>query len=223
MPRSLTLPALLALAVACCCAAATTATARVTAADASAPVLVVGDSLAVGIRQSFPALVGQSVAWDAKSGRTTPQGLIALRSALKTVQPQVVVVSLGTNDGPDPARFRNRIDRIRAAIGTKACVVWSLIYRPPRKGPYLALNGVLHQEAAAHARFHLVDWDQAVARKAVTLPDGLHPDAVGFVHRSRMIAHVVRNECGVLATTPSPTGPTTTDGSTGGVEPPDDA
>ena len=220
MPRpSQTLPALLALALACCCA--TTVSARITAADAGAPVLVLGDSLAVGIKPTFQALAGQSVAWDAKSGRTTPQGLIALRSALKTVQPQVVVISLGTNDGPDPARFRDRIDRVRAAIGSKACVVWSLIYRPPRKGPYLALNAVLRQEAAAHTRFHLVDWDRAVAQKAVKLPDGLHPDAAGFLHRSRMIANVVRDGCGVLATTPAPTAPTTTDGSTGGVEPPD--
>jgi len=169
--------------------------ARVTAADASAPVLVVGDSLAVGMKPYLAGLLGEHVAWDAKSGRTTPQGLVALRTALQTVRPTTVVVSLGTNDGPDPLRFTSRIDRALAAIGSHACVVWSNIFRPARKGPYVALNGALEQEAARVARLHLVDWSSAVARKAVALPDGLHPDAAGFAYRSRMIARAVQEDC----------------------------
>jgi lysophospholipase L1-like esterase len=202
----------------------TPTTTDATGATGAGGVLVVGDSLAVGLKPYLPALLEQEVTWDAKSGRTTPQGLVALRTALRTVKPKVVVISLGTNDGPDPARFRARIDKARAAIGPKTCIVWSLIYRPARKGPYAALNTVLHAEAGAHTRFHLVDWDRAVARRSVTLPDGLHPDAAGFAYRSRMIARTVRDGCGVLATTPDPTdptAPTTTNGSTGGVESPD--
>jgi lysophospholipase L1-like esterase len=173
-----------------------TAPARVTAADASAPVLVVGDSLAVGLRPYLSDLLGTSVAWDAKSGRTTPQGLFALRGALKMVQPKTVVISLGTNDGSDPSRFKSRIDRVLATIGPDACVVWTNIYRPARKGPFVALNGVLDQEAARVGRLHLVDWSSAVAERAVTLPDGLHPDPAGFEYRSRMIAHAVADRCG---------------------------
>lgn len=184
------------LAVLAAAAVVPAAEARVTAADASAPVLVIGDSLAVGLRPYLPTLLGAPVAWDAKSGRTTPQGLVALRSALQTVRPTTVIVSLGTNDGPDPARFKDRIDRALAAIGSKACVVWSNIYRPARKGPYVALNGALEQEAARVSRLHLVDWNSAVARRAVQLPDGLHPDADGFEYRSRMIANAVRAGCG---------------------------
>lgn len=172
------------------------ADARVTAADASAPVLVVGDSLAVGLRPYLGDLLGANVAWDAKSGRTTPQGLVALRSALRTVRPTTVIVSLGTNDGPDPTRFKSRIDRALRTIGAQACVVWTNIFRPARKGPYVALNGVLAQEAARVSRLHLVDWNGAVARRAVALPDGLHPDPAGFAYRSRMIANAVHRGCG---------------------------
>src|SRR3954471_18785325 len=145
------------------------ASARVTPADASARVLVVGDSLAVGLRPSLGRLLGEDIAWDAKSGRTTPQGLVALRSALKVVHPKTVIVSLGTNDGPDPARFASRIDRALDAIGPDACVVWPDIHRPARKGPYVALNGVLDQIARSQ-RLHLVAWDAAVERRAVRLP-----------------------------------------------------
>jgi lysophospholipase L1-like esterase len=190
--------------------------ARVTAADASAPVLVVGDSLAVGLEPYLADLLGEHVAWDAKSGRTTPQGLVALRTALQTVRPATVVVSLGTNDGPDPARFTSRIERALAAIGSHACVVWTNIFRPARKGPYVALNGALEQEAARVSRLHLVDWNSAVARKAVALPDGLHPDAAGFAYRARMIARAVRADCETTIADALPA-----DGTTGGVAAPD--
>jgi lysophospholipase L1-like esterase len=195
---------------------AAAAHARVTAADASAPVLVVGDSLAVGLKPYLGGLLGEHVAWDAKSGRTTPQGLVALRTALQTVRPATVVVSLGTNDGPDPTRFTSRIDRALAAIGSHACVVWSNIFRPARKGPYVALNGALEQEAARVSRLHLVDWNGAVTRKAVALPDGLHPDAAGFAYRARMIARTVRADCPTTVGDVLPT-----DGTTGGVAAPD--
>jgi hypothetical protein len=191
------------------------ASARVTAADASARVLVVGDSLAVGLKATLPGLLGTDVAWDAKSGRTTPQGLVALRSSLRIVRPKVVIVSLGTNDGPDPRRFASRIDRALAAIGPNACVVWSDIYRPARKGPYAALNGVLTAEALKVKRLHLVAWDRAVSRRAVTLPDGLHPDPAGFAYRAELIAGAVRAHCGTTSrgdTVPAPAGDDTTGG-----------
>jgi lysophospholipase L1-like esterase len=183
--------------IACAAIAPASASARITAADASARVLVVGDSLAVGLRPSLGDLLGEDIAWDAKSGRTTPQGLVALRSALKIVRPKTVIVSLGTNDGPDGARFANRVDRVLAAIGPDACVVWSDIYRPARKGPYAALNSTLSFEAARVKRLHLVGWNSAVARRAVTLPDGLHPDPAGFAYRAKLIADAVHAHCGL--------------------------
>jgi lysophospholipase L1-like esterase len=162
------------------------------------PVLVVGDSLAVGMKPYLGELLGSSdVVWDARSGRTTPEGLVRLRARLRQVKPQTVVISLGTNDGPDPARFATRIQRALTAIPAGACVVWTDINRPPRKGRYRGLNRVLEQAAAKDPRMVLVHWDRAVLHKTVSLPDGLHPDAAGFELRSRMVAGAIARGCTV--------------------------
>lgn len=193
------IPTTIAAALACAASALAPAAAdaQLVAVNPQASVLVVGDSLAVGLRPYLQQQLGTDVAWDAKSGRTTPQGLFALRAALKVVQPTTVVVSLGTNDGSSPERFQDRIDRMLSAIGSKRCVVWANIYRPARKGPYAALNTVLSAEAAKVSRLHLVDWLSAVKGRAVTLPDGLHPNTKGFEYRSQLIADAVQDECGV--------------------------
>jgi lysophospholipase L1-like esterase len=217
LPRLLSAALVAALVWSVACVAS--ASARVTSADASADVLVVGDSLAVGLKPSLSELLdGADIAWDAKSGRTTPQGLTALRSALKIVRPKTVIVSLGTNDGPDGGRFASRIDRALTAIGPNACVVWSDIYRPARKGPYAALNTTLSLEAARVKRLHLVKWLGAVSKNAVSLPDGLHPDAAGFAYRAKLIAKTVKAHCGLPSTvgdqTDTPLGDATTGGAT---------
>jgi lysophospholipase L1-like esterase len=164
------------------------------------PVLVVGDSLAVGMKPFLGDLLGSSeVVWDARSGRTTPEGLVQLRARLREVTPRAVVISLGTNDGPDPRRFADRIQRALDAIPAGACVVWADINRPPRKGRYHALNRVLERTAAHDPRMVLVHWDRAVARGTVALPDGLHPDAAGFRYRSLMIAGALARGCTAAA------------------------
>jgi lysophospholipase L1-like esterase len=164
------------------------------------PVLVIGDSLAVGMKPYLGDLLGASeVVWDARSGRTTPEGLVRLRARLGQVTPQTVVISLGTNDGPDPARFASRIRRALAAIPAGACVVWTDINRPPRKGRYHGLNRVLERAAVQDPRMVLVHWDRAVLQKSVSLPDGLHPDAAGFELRSRMVAGAIARGCTAAA------------------------
>jgi hypothetical protein len=165
-------------------------------AQVPSPVLVVGDSLAVGIEPYLGAMLGPStLVWDARSGRTTPQGLVRLRARLREVTPQTVVISLGTNDGQDQRRFATRVDRALLAIPATACVVWLDINRPPRKGRYHALNRVLEEAAARDPRMVLVHWDRAVLKGRVALPDGLHPDAAGFQYRSLMIAGAVVRGC----------------------------
>ncbi|WP_027007837.1 SGNH/GDSL hydrolase family protein [Conexibacter woesei] len=172
------------------------AVARVTPADASADVLVLGDSLGVGLRPSLAGLLGDTkIAWDVRSGRTTPQGLTALRSAMRIVHPKTVIVSLGTNDGPNGATFATRIAKVLRDIGPNACVVWADIYRPARKGPYAALNTTLAYEAQHVRRLHLVPWLAAVSAQKVTLPDGLHPDPTGFEYRAQLIADAVHKSC----------------------------
>lgn len=163
-------------------------------------VLVVGDSLAVGTEPYLGAMLnGQQLTWGAQSGRTTPQGLQTLRADLRQVTPQTVIVSLGTNDGPDPQRFADRLHRVMGAVPPDACVVWTTVNRPPRKGPYAGLNRVLRRAARLDPRLVLVDWDRAVSQGKVRLPDGLHPDAAGYWYRSRMIADAVINRCPTAA------------------------
>ena len=169
-------------------------------AEMPSPVLVVGDSLAVGMRPYLGTMLGTSeVVWDARSGRTTPEGLVRLGARLHEVTPRTVVISLGTNDGPDPQRFAERIQRALDAIPASACVVWVDINRPPRKGRYHGLNRVLEQAAADDPRMVLVHWDRAVLHRSVSLPDGLHPDAPGFRYRSLMVAGAVARGCTAAA------------------------
>ncbi len=169
-------------------------------AEMPSPVLVVGDSLAVGMKPYLGTMLGSSeVVWDARSGRTSPEGLVRLRARLHEVTPQTVVISLGTNDGPDPARFASRIHRALEAIPAGACVVWADINRPPRKGRYHGLNRVLEAAAEQDPRMVLVHWDRAVLHGSVSLPDGLHPDAAGFQYRSLMVAGAIARGCTAAA------------------------
>jgi lysophospholipase L1-like esterase len=180
------------LALLICAAAAPAASAQTGGAEAPAvsQLLVVGDSLGVGMRPYLGGLLAdREIRWDVRSGRTTPQGMQRLRAQLRHLRPQVVVVSLGTNDGSDARRFADRVQRTLAAIPPGACVVWAAISRPPRKGAFLALNRVLR--ASADPRLRIVDWDKAVAAGRVALPDGLHPDAAGYLTRSRMVANAI--------------------------------
>lgn len=186
--RHLAAPVLLALALA----------APAPAQDAGpAAALVVGDSLAVGMRASLDARLSSRYAmtWDVKSGRTTPQGLRALRARLQEVRPQVVVVSLGSNDGPSGVRFADRLRRVLALVPPEACVVWPSIVRPPRKGEEAELNAVLSRTEARDPRVHVPDWRAAVRTGRVRLPDGLHPDARGYRSRAAMVAKAVRTSC----------------------------
>lgn len=156
------------------------------------PVLVVGDSLAVGLEPYLGALVSPlPVMWDARNGATTPEGLVRLRADLRRVRPSAVLVSLGTNDGPHADRFRSRIRRALRAIPDGTCVVWADLHRPRRKGPYRRLNKVLEREAARDRRLVVVRWSRAVDRHRVHLRDGIHPDAAGFDYRSGLYARAL--------------------------------
>lgn len=159
-------------------------------------VLILGDSLAVGTMPYLDTmLTDRTLTWDAVNGRTTPQGIHALRVDLRAVQPQVVVVSLGTNDGPDPRRFTRRLRAMLDNLSPHTCVIWTAIVRPRRKGPYRALNHALRAEAARDRRLVVINWDHAVKRGAVSLRDGLHADAEGYRYRSRKIADAVHAAC----------------------------
>jgi hypothetical protein len=162
-------------------------------------VLIVGDSLAVGTMPYLGSmLTDRTITWDAANGRTTPQGIHALRIALRGVEPQAVVVSLGTNDGPDARRFAHRLRLVLGDLPPSTCVIWTTIVRPPRKGPYRALNRALRHEAARDHRLVVINWDHAVKRGTVVLRDGLHATPAGYRYRSLKIAQAVHAGCGAL-------------------------
>lgn len=172
----------------------------VTPADAGADpaqVLVVGDSLAVGMKPFLHDMItDRQVTFDAKAGRTTPQGMEALRLDLGQYGPQTIVISLGTNDGSDPALFADRVRRTLREVPPNTCVVWPAIVRPPRKGEYVELNRALRDIARQDRRVTVIPWDRMVHNGTVRLRDGVHPNVDGYRFRAYVIAAAVDRGCG---------------------------
>ncbi|MDP2710823.1 MAG: SGNH/GDSL hydrolase family protein [Solirubrobacteraceae bacterium] len=159
-------------------------------------VLIVGDSLAVGTHPFLsPLLAERNVVSSVRNGITTPAGMRLMRIALNRMDPATVVVSLGTNDGPDPRRFADRLRRTMSLLSAQTCVIWPTIIRPKRKGDYRLLNRVLHQEKRRDRRLVVINWEYAVRSGAAPLRDGLHATAAGYRHRSEMIAAAISNDC----------------------------
>jgi len=135
-----------------------------------AQVLIVGDSIAVGLQPYLTEMItDRAVTFDAKNGRTTPQGLRALRFELGRYAPQAVVINLGTNDGSDPVRFAARIDK--------------------------ALNRVLRDAARRDRRLTVINWDRMVAKGTGALRDGVHPTQESYRFLSHVTAAAVRRGC----------------------------
>lgn len=161
-----------------------------------AQVLIVGDSLAVGMRPYLDEMItDREVTFDARDGWTTPQGMEALRMDLEQYAPQAFVISLGTNDGSNPGVFADRVRRILGSLPAYACVVWPAIFRPKRKGAYAGLNKVLRGQARRDHRLTIVNWDRMVSKGTVVLRDGLHPTAEGYRFRAWVTAAAVRRGC----------------------------
>ncbi len=161
-----------------------------------AQVLIVGDSLAVGMQPFLGEMIAdREVTFAVRHGRTTPQGLLTLRQELQRFAPQTIVVSLGTNDGSDARVFAGRVRRTLLEVPPAVCVVWPAITRPPRKGAYKALNRVLRDAARRDPRLTIINWDRMVEKGTVALRDGVHPDADGYRFRAWVTAAAVRRGC----------------------------
>ena len=168
------------------------ATAASPAPNAPRPVLVVGDSLAVGLEPSLGRLVRRGPSsGTSRQGAPRPRASSSCAPSCATSRRAQCSPSLGTNDGPHADRFRDRIRRALRAIPSGICVVWADIYRPARKGPYRPLNAVLAREARRDRRLVIVHWSRAVAEHRVTLRDDIHPDTAGFDYRSRLFARAL--------------------------------
>ncbi len=184
------------MALGACLLAGAVATGPSVAHADPAQVLIVGDSLAVGMRPFLGEMItDREVTFDVRAGWTTPQGMEALRLDLEQFAPQTIVLSLGTNDGSDPRIFADRVRRILRYTPPYACVVWPAIIRPKRKGEYHGLNRVLRDAARRDRRLTIIDWDRMVRKGQVTLRDGLHPNEDGYRWRAWVTAGAVRRGC----------------------------
>ncbi len=165
------------------------------AADASATVLVVGDSLSLGTTPYLRSDLHESVENDGRVGRPSPEAVSVLRSRLGGQR--VVVFDAGVNDDPArPATLSSDLASVRRLVGGR-CLVVATMSRPPYRGVTVdGLNRAVRSFAASTSNAVLVDWrSTAVANPRLINSDGVHPTSAGYQLRARLFARAVR-QCG---------------------------
>jgi lysophospholipase L1-like esterase len=157
--------------------------------------LVNGDSLAVGTKPYIPKYLGDwKVTQSATVSRHAYQGADVMRSYGKAL-PRVIHVSLGTNDDPnDVDGFRTAVRDVMRVAGSRRCVVWTNIRRPPAAGAsYAGYNRVLGQEARRRDNLRVVNWVRMVREHPEWLVgDGVHVNADGYKARAKAVDRSVR-------------------------------
>ncbi|HEY1540389.1 MAG TPA: hypothetical protein VGF63_13380 [Solirubrobacteraceae bacterium] len=158
-------------------------------------VLVIGDSLAVGMEDALrAALPGWRVTFDARTGRPLAEGMRIL--AAQHDAPAIVAFSLFTNDEPGSTAALEQAVRASAAR-PGGCAVWATIVRPPVDGvSYAAANELLKRLAGdpqVGIGLQLVDWSAVIARTPAYLaPDGVHSTPAGYRARGQLYASAIR-------------------------------
>jgi lysophospholipase L1-like esterase len=157
--------------------------------------LVNGDSLAEGTRPYIPPeLPGWHVRQNAKVSRHASDGDDVMRRYGRRL-PRVIHVSLGTNDDPSQtAAFRAAVVDVMDVAGSRRCVVWANIVRPPFEGvSYRGYNRVLAREADRRDNLRVVNWVRMVRRHPEWLADdGVHVSAAGYRARAKAVARSVQ-------------------------------
>ena len=177
------------------------------AATAAQTVLVFGDSLSAGFGlasgESWPALLDQRLVAEKRpyraanasiSGETTAGGRARLPAALDRLQPAVVVIALGANDGlrglPLAQMRENLTAMIRAAHEHHARVLLIGIRLPPNYGPdYTARFDETYRSVARQEKTSLLPFllEPIALDVAAFQADGLHPVAAA---QPRILDHV---------------------------------
>lgn len=158
--------------------------------------VVVGDSLAVGIQSPLTtALSGWTLSTNARVGRPLAEGMGIVRGMSE--RPPVLAISLFTNDAP------GAVDTLRSAVretitrqSGHGCVVWATIVRPAVGGvTYARANQALAELAAENPSvMKLVPWAQQVAAHPEWLgSDGVHATPAGYSARAQMYADAARS------------------------------
>ena len=166
------------------------------AADAaSRRLLVNGDSLAVGTGPFLPQeLGGWRLTQSTAVSRHAFEGPDVMRGYGRSL-PRVIHVSLGTNDDPRAVgAFRAAIREVMEVAGSRRCVVWTNIVRPPVAGAaYSGFNRALAQESRPRENLRVVNWTRMVRRNPQWLVgDGVHVNVDGYRARAHAVARSVR-------------------------------
>jgi hypothetical protein len=167
----------------------------VLAPNASAAVLVVGDSLGVGtdgpLRAALPEAEIQS---DNEIGRPSVAGVSVL-SELLGPEHDTVVFDLGTNDGNASVGVTAGSLTAARQLTDDRCLVVATLNRPPLAGiPIDGQNSMIRNFAASTPNVVLVEWNDAAAgTPGVLQADGVHATSAGYAYRGALFADAIRS------------------------------
>lgn len=162
--------------------------------------IVIGDSLAVGMASTLRSLLPESwtLGVDGRTGRFVQEGMEILAETPLPSGAQgshaILAFSLGTNDSPDSVdAFEAAVRESMGYLGEHGCAVWATIARPPLgRVSYNAMNARLEslaQEPELYGRLLVVPWKQEYARhKSWRRSDGVHATPAGYAGRAQLYA-----------------------------------
>jgi len=186
------------------------------AAHAKQPlILALGDSLTAGygleLQDSFPARLQAALHAAGIKARVVNAGVSGDTSAgalrrvdwLMTQKPDLVIVEFGGNDGLrglDPAETKRNLEAVIIRIRQRgARVLLAGMLAPPNLGRDYgaAFNAVFPQLAKRHkVVFYPFFLEGVVAKPALNLADGIHPNAKGVLVIVERILPYVRRALG---------------------------
>lgn len=161
-------------------------------------VLLIGDSLSVGARDSGGLGATDPASWtvNAVVGRGTNAGITAARSYdLRSFD--VVVVALGTNDYlDDKTTYSARIANMMTVLGTKPVVWVNVDAGAARLHPAaFGVNPAIAAAPARHRTLRAADWSSYVGSRAdlatLRASDGIHYTTAGYRVRARWMEALV--------------------------------
>lgn len=159
--------------------------------DGNDPVLLLGDSLAVGIQYYVDAGLGDRVlTMDAAEGRGTATSASLLSPYAETSAP-VWIVSLGTNDNPE--EFEAQASSIMDLAGPDRCVVWFDVWREDTDD---SINATLAELVSENPSLHLIPWHETSSQHTDWFSGtDVHPSSEGYAVRGQMAVDAVNEYC----------------------------
>lgn len=157
----------------------------------TSPVLLLGDSLAVGIGDYVDSGLGQRpLTIDAAEGRGTATS-VSLLTSYASSAPMTWVVSLGTNDNSE--EFPEDAAALMDLAGDDRCVVWFDVWRLDTDE---AINAALGDLAATHPNLHLISWNEiSLQHPEWYSGTDVHPSSEGYAVRGQVAVDAVNQIC----------------------------